>query len=372
MRETYFDNAATTVVRHEVSAAMREAQDHYGNPASYHLLGQRARHIINDVRVIIANRINAKPNEIIFGSGGTESCNQAILGYVYANSHKGNHIISTSIEHVCVLNTLAHLEDEGYKVTYLPVDELGMIRHYDLEEAISSDTALISIMAANNEIGSIMPMQEIGDIAKKYGIALHVDAVQAIGHFPIDVNLLNIAMMSFTAHKLNGPKGAGALYVKENIKLDHLFFGAGQEFGVRSGTPNVQGIVGLGKAIELIDYSRDFISLKNRLKDGISNSISNVIFNGAENGLSNILSVTFVGLDAIRLIAELNRYGIYVSRGSACASRSNDPPHVLTAIGLSPDLANATIRFSFGLFNTIDEIDYTVNTLASLVPVLRR
>lgn len=372
MKTIYIDNAATTKVRQEVLDVMAECNEHYANPSCIHAMGQKSRELIENARKQIADSINAEPDEIVFTSGGTESNNLAIQGFVSA--HRGRHIITTSIEHMSVFNPIKYLYNyEGYDVTYLPVDSEGIINLRQLEHSIRRDTMLISIMYANNETGSIQPIREIGEIAKQYNICFHTDAVQAYGHCKINVKEFNIDMMSISGHKIYAPKGVGFLYVKNDIKLNPLFFGGGHEYGLRSGTENVNSIVGLGKAAELLHEENKIKDLKTKLIEGIKSTISNVKFNGSvENGLPNIVNVSFEGTEGETLIMMLSSRGIYASNSAACLYTHLEPSHVLTAIGIPDDLAYGSVRFSLGMYNTEDEIDYILNVLPKLVEQLRK
>lgn len=372
MNEIYIDNAATTKVRQEVLDVMAECNEHYANPSCIHAMGQKSRELIENARKKVADSINAEPDEIIFTSGGTESNNLAIQGFVSA--HRGRHIITTSIEHMSVFNPVKYLYNyEGYDVTYLPVDRESIINLRQLERSIRKDTMLISIMYANNETGSIQPIREIGEIAKQYNICFHVDAVQAFGHIPINVKDINIDMLSVSGHKIYAPKGVGFLYVKNDIKLNPLFFGGRHEYGLRSGTENVNSIVGLGKAVELLHEENKIKDLKTKLIEGIKSTISNVKFNGSvENSLSNIVNVSFEEINGEELIMLLSSHGIYASNSAACLYSRSKPSYVLKAIGVPDDLVYGSVRFSLGRYNTEDEIDYILNILPELVNQLRK
>lgn len=369
--QIYADNASTTKVRQEVLDAINESYKHYGNPSSTHSMGRKARELIENARDTIANSIGSKPNEIIFTSGGTESNSLALIGYCEANRHKGRHVITSSIEHASVLEHIRYLYDMGYDVTVLPVDDEGRISLHQLQRAIRRDTVLISVMFANNEIGTIQPVKEIGEIARRYNICFHTDAVSAFGHCNIDVSELGIDMMSLSGHKVYAPKGIGILYAKNDIELSPMIRGSGQEFGLRSGMENISGIVGMGKAVELFDSSDAayLLTLKNKFMDGIKTSIPNIKFNGStENGLCNIVNVSFNGVDGEELLELLDEKGIYASSGSPYLPHHNKLSHVMTAIGVS----NIPIRFSFGRDNAEDEIGYIIDILPSLVQKLRR
>lgn len=356
---TYIDNAATTKIRPEVLNAMYESELYYGNPSSKHDLGKESKQLIESARTKIANAIGSKPCEIIFTSGATESNNTAIRGIPSS-------VVTSTIEHESVLNAV-----RGHKRNAICVDvsREGIVDIDELERALSCKPQLISIMFANNEIGTIQPIKEIGKIARKYKIYFHTDAVSAIGHCDIDVNELGIDMLSFTGHKIHGPKGAGVLYVRQGIKLSPLLYGGPQELGLRAGTENTSGIVGLGKAVELLNKSELNNKLKDKLKNDIKAKIPNVKFNGSPNGLSNILSVTFNGANAQKALTELSKHSIYASDGSA---RTTGVPHVLTAIGLSDTEALSTIRFSFGIYNTENDVEHILRILPGVIYELRK
>lgn len=369
----YADNAASTPVSQEVFKAMQESYEHYGNPSCNNAMGQKSRELIETARNQIAQHIGAQPNEIIFTSGGTESNNLAILGYVYAN--RGNHIITTDIEHMSVLNPISELYHNGYNITYLPVDNEGKINPKHLKQAIRSNTVLISIMFANNEIGTIQPIKDIGDIARLYNIPFHTDAIQAIGHLEIDVKKLGISMMSISGHKIYAPKGVGALYVKNGIRLYPIVYGSGQEYGLRSGTENVNSIVALGKAVELLNgiEPSKLCLLKNKLVNGIISNISDSQLNGSmENGLCSISNFSFYGVDGERLLNMLNEIGIYASRGSACSTSISGHSHVLRAIGVTDELSYSSVRFSLGKYNSESDVDYIISVLPELIDNLRK
>jgi len=376
--KVYADNAASTKIDDEVLSIMDEGNEHYGNPSCVHNMGKKSKELIETAREQIAKSIGAKPNEIIFTSGGTESNNLAIQGFVEANSNRGYHIITTSIEHASVLNPLKYLQYNGYEVTYLPVNNEGLIDVRQLRRAIRKNTILISIMFANNEIGTLQPIKEIGSISKQYNICFHTDAVQVFGHCKINVNELDIDMMSISGHKFYAPKGIGILYARNDLNLFPIIYGGGQEFNLRSGTENVNSIIGMGKAVELLNKTEKdnnaahLLILKNKLIDGISAKISNVKFNGSmEYSIPSIVNVSFKGVDGISLVDMLDAKGIYVSSGSACASSHLKPSHVLSAIGLNDSLAYGSLRFSFGKYNTEDDVNYILDVLPGLVEKLR-
>lgn len=375
--QVYADNASTTKPRQDVIDIMAECNSYYGNPHSIHTMGQDAKNLIEIARKQIADSIGAKPNEIIFTSSGTESDNLAIQGFAEAYNQYGNHIITTQIEHKSVLNTVKELEYRGYRITYLPVNDEGKINLNQLQRTIHRDTILISIMFANNEIGTIQPVEDIGKIARRYNIAFHTDAVQAFGHCDINVNDCNIDMMSISGHKIYAPKGVGALYVKQDIELCPIIFGGGQEYGLRNGTENVQGIVGMGKAVELLSQSERaenterVYKLKERFVREVMEKIPDIKFNGSmENGLPGIANISFIGVDGKELVMLLSEKGIYVSNGDIYSNTSK-PSHVLRAIGLSDSLAHSSLRFSFGKYNTEKNVNYILDILPELVAKLR-
>ncbi|MCR2042844.1 cysteine desulfurase NifS [Anaerosalibacter massiliensis] len=374
----YMDNSATTPVKKEVLDEMIPYFiENYGNPSSIYSLGSKSKNAVESARDKVAKVLGAKSSEIFFTGGGSESDNWAIKGIAFANKNKGNHIITTKIEHHGVLHTCEYLERKGFKVTYLDVDEYGMIDINDLKNSITDETILITIMFANNEIGTIQPIKEIGEIAKEKGIYFHTDAVQAVGHVKIDVNELNIDLLSLSAHKFYGPKGIGALYIRRGVKLDSLIEGGAQERSRRAGTENVPGIVGLGKAIELayenIDENNEkLITLRERLIKKVFDSIDYVRLNGhPTKRLPGNVSFCFKFIEGESLLLSLDMEGIAGSSGSACTSGSLDPSHVLLAIGLPHEIAHGSLRLSLGDFNTKEEIDYVVEKLTEIVQRLR-
>jgi len=340
----YFDNAATTRTDDEVLKEMLPFfSEEYGNPSSVYKLGRTAKKAVEEAREKVAKVINANPNEIYFTAGGSESDNLAIKGIAHANKNKGNHIITSKIEHHAVLETCEQLEKEGFEVTYIGVDENGIIDLDELKSAIKDTTILITIMFANNEVGTIQPIKEIGFIAKEHGITFHTDAVQAVGSLEIDVNKLNIDSLSMSGHKFYGPKGIGALYVKKGIKFDKLINGGHQERNRRAGTENVPGIVGIGKAIELayknLDRNNKKIKdLRDYYLEKVRTKIPNIRINGSlEKRLPGNMNISFMGVEGDGLLFNLDLNGICASTGSACASGSLEPSHVLTAMGLGEE-----------------------------------
>lgn len=374
----YMDNSATTQVKQEVLDEMLPYFSiNYGNPSSIYALGGKSKNAVEVAREKIAKAIGANANEIFFTAGGSESDNWALKGIAFANRKKGNHIITSKIEHHAILHTCQYLEKEGFRVTYLDVDKYGTVDLEQLKNSITDDTILISIMFANNEIGTIQPIKEIGQIAKEKGIYFHTDAVQAIGHVKIDVNDLNIDLLSMSAHKFYGPKGIGVLYIRKGVKIDPLITGGAQERNRRAGTENVPGIVGMGKAIELAydnleESNARLIKLRDRLINKILDRIDYVRLNGhPTNRLPGNVNVCFEFIEGESLLLSLDMEGIAASSGSACTSGSLEPSHVLLAIGLPHEIAHGSLRLSLGDFNTEEEIDYVVDKLVEIVSRLR-
>lgn len=374
MKIRYFDHAATTPVREEVIKEMLPYFGvEYGNASVMYSLGRNAKKAMSNARRRVAEAINCKTDEIYFTSCGSESDNLAIKGFAYANKDKGNHIITSKIEHHAVLDTCKTLERQGFKVTYLDVDEKGIVDLNQLINSISKDTILITIMFANNEIGTIQPIREIGKIAKQNNIVFHTDAVQAIGNVKIDVRDLNIDMLSLSGHKFYAPKGVGALYIKDGINFEKLQDGGEQEKNKRAGTENVAEIVGLGKAIELIysefdDYNKSLRELRDYYISEVKNNIDGIKINGdLENRLAGNANISFENVDGSELLFKLDEQGICASAGSACSTQNPMPSHVLTAIGLEQELANSTLRVSIGKDNTKEDVDYLVSALKNIV-----
>lgn len=372
------DNSATTRISSEVlDSMMPYLTTGYGNPSSIYSIGRESRKAIESAREQVAKALNCDTNEIYFTSGGSESDNWAIKGVAFANENKGKHIITTSIEHHAVLHTCKYLEKYGFEITYLPVKSNGIIDINDLKKAIRKDTILISIMYANNEIGSIQPIKEIGEIAKENNIYFHTDAVQAIGNIPINLKELNIDLLSLSAHKFHGPKGVGVLYIKKGVNISNMIHGGGQEKNMRAGTENVAGIVGLGKAIELatIDIekkSKYLITLRERLIKGIMESIPDTILNGDPiNRLPGNVNVCFKYIEGESILLMLDMKGICASSGSACTSGSLNPSHVLLAIGLPHEIAHGSLRLTLSEENTQEEIEYVLETLPPIIQNLR-
>ena len=374
----YFDHAATTAVKEEVLKEMLPYFSlEYGNPSSIYGIGRRSKKAIDEARNKVSIAINCKPREIYFTGCGSESDNIAIKGIAYANREKGNHIITTKIEHPAILNTCKSLEKDGFKITYLNVDNEGLIDLHELENAITKNTILISVMFANNEIGTIEPIREIGYIAKKYNILFHTDCIQAIGNINIDVNSMNIDLLSMSAHKFYGPKGVGALYIKSGIKCNKLQDGGHQEKDLRAGTENVPGIVGLGKAIELAnknleEYNNKLIGLRDYFISKIEKNIPYIKINGHRvKRLPGNSNISFRFIDGESLLLNLDAKGICASTGSACSTGSNNPSHVLLAIGLEEELARGSLRVTFGDENTKEDVDYLIDSLVEIVQKLR-
>ena len=374
----YFDHAATTKVD---DAVVKEMIPYFGiefgNASSLYTIGRRAKRAVEESREKIAKAINCERKEIYFTSCGSESDNLAIKGIAYANRDKGNHIITSKIEHPAVLNTCRKLEVQGFEVTYLNVDKYGLIGLEELKNNITDKTILISIMFANNEIGTIEPIEKIGKIAKEHSIYFHTDAVQAIGNVRIDVKKLNINLLSMSAHKFYGPKGMGALYVENGIEFEKLQDGGHQEKDKRAGTENTAGIVGMGKAIELVykdfdEYNKKIIDLRDYFIKEVTSKIPNTKLNGHETQrLPGNCNISFEGIEAEELLLKLDEKGICTSSGSACSSGSGNPSHVLLAIGLEKELAYGTLRVTIGKENSKEDIDYLIENLVEIVPNLR-
>lgn len=378
MKIRYFDNAATTRVKKEVIDKMFPYfVEFYGNPSSLYTLGRTAKVGIEEARKQVANLINCDKNEIYFTSGGTESDNTALKGIMYLNKNRGKHIITTKIEHHAILNTCKTLEENGFKVTYLNVDKDGIINLEEFVNSITKDTVLISVMFANNEIGSIQPIQTIGEIAKEKGIIFHTDAVQACGNVRIDVKEMNIGMLSLSGHKIGAPKGIGALYVSKNIEFKNLIDGGHQERDKRAGTENVPGMIGLGEACHIAKNNMELhINKLKELRDfyfsEVQNQIPDIKINGSmEHRLPGNSNISFKGVNGSELLMKLDEKGICASAGSACSSGSSMPSHVLTAIGLPSEYAEGTLRVTFGDKNTKEDVEYLVENLAQIVKKIR-
>lgn len=375
----YMDHAATTAVRPEVLDAMLPYfTEKYGNPSGVYTFASKNKDVINVSRDIIADSLGAKPEEIYFTGGGSESDNWALKAVAEMYSDRGRHIITTKIEHHAILHTCKYLENIGFDVTYLDVDDRGVVDVKKLESAIRPDTILISVMTANNEIGTIEPVGMIGQIAHEHGILFHTDAVQAYGQIPLDVNSMNIDMLSSSGHKLNGPKGVGFLYIRNGIKIGSFIHGGQQERGRRAGTENVPGIVGMGKAAEISVLSMDErikkeIEIRNHMIHRILTEIPYSRLNGHETDrLPNNVNISFQFVEGETVLIMLDMAGICASAGSACTSGSVDPSHVLTAIGLPKEISHGAVRLTLGYENTLDEADYVVDNLKRIVENLRK
>jgi len=375
MEVKYFDNSATTRIKEEVLTEMFPfLSREYGNPSSLYSIGRKSKRAIEEARKRVASLINCNSEEIYFTSCGSESDNTALKGIAYANQNKGKHIITSKIEHPAILHSCQNLEKKGFEVTYLDVDKDGFVNLQTLENSIRQDTILISVMFANNEIGTIEPIQEIAKIAHKNRIIFHTDAVQACGNIPIDVQKMDIDMLSLSGHKIYAPKGIGALYVKKGIEFERFMDGGHQEKNKRSGTENVAEIVALGKACQIAEknmeqYQNKLKLLRDYCLEKMKKSFSNIHINGTmEKRLPGNINISFEGQDATELLYKLDEMGICASGGSACSSGDNSPSHVLTAIGLPSELAKGAIRFTFGDFNTKDDVDYLIAAIAHLIP----
>lgn len=377
-RFVYMDHAATTYTKPEVLESMMPYfTEQFGNASSIYTFGRRSKAAIEEAREKVAKALNALPDEIYFTGGGSEADNWAIKGVALANRNKGNHIITTKIEHHAVLHACEYLEKKGFEVTYLDVDEYGMINLDELKNAITDKTILITIMFANNEIGTIQPIAEIGKIAKEKGVYFHTDAVQAVGNVEIDVKEMNIDMLSLAGHKFYGPKGVGALYIRKGVRIDNLIHGGGQERKRRAGTENLPGIVGLAKAIEIAtsnieEHNKRIMAMRDRLLKGIMEKIPYTKLNGhPEKRLPGNINVSFEFIEGESLLLLLDHYGICASTGSACSSGSLDPSHVLMAIGLPHEIAHGSLRLSLGDLNKEEDVDYVLEVLPNIVQRLR-
>jgi cysteine desulfurase len=378
MKPIYLDYAATTPVDPAVLEAMMPYfHDNFGNPSAIYAYGEIARNAVAEARAKVARLIGAKDEEIIFTSGGTEADNFALKGTAYSLQKKGNHIITSSIEHHAVFESLKFLSKNAFKITTLPVDNYGQVNPDDVKKAITDKTILISIMHANNEIGTIQPIAEIGKIAKESGVYFHTDAVQTAGHIPVNVNEMGVDMLSLSGHKLYGPKGIGVLYVRKGTKLTPFMHGGGQEKGRRSGTENVPGIVGLGKAAELagtalIEEANRITVLRDKLVTGITSKVDHIHLNGHPvNRLPNNVNISVNFVEGESMCLNLDMVGIYASTGSACSSSSLEASHVLIAIGLDYVQAHGTLRFSLGKWTTAEEIDRVLEVLPPIITKFR-
>jgi len=378
VKQIYLDCSATTPVKQEVLDTMLPYfTEVYGNASSIHRFGQEAKSVLDVSRKKIAETIGATPETFYFTGGGSEADNWALKGFMRANRKKGKHLITSKIEHHGILHTCQALEKEGFEVTYLDVDAYGLISLQALEEAIKEDTILISIMFINNEIGTMQPIKEIGELAHKHGVIFHTDAVQAYGNVKIDVNELNIDMMSVSAHKIYGPKGIGGLYIKKGIRIQNLIEGGAQERNRRAGTENIPGIVGFAKAAELADenleaHRKKLIPMRDKLAEGILKAIPYSKYNGHPTlRHPGNVNICFEFIEGEGLLLLLNAKGIAASSGSACTSGSLDPSHVLLAIGLPHEIAHGSLRLSIGDFTEPEDIDYTIESLVEVVERLR-
>ncbi|MCM1183254.1 MAG: cysteine desulfurase [Roseburia sp.] len=379
--EAYLDNSATTKTLPSVAALMTQIMcEDYGNPSSMHRKGVEGEQYVRYARETIAKCLKVQEKEIFFTSGGTESDNIALIGGAYANRRSGRHIITTAIEHPAVLQPCAFLEEQGFEVTYLPVDANGVVRLKDLERAIRRGTILVSIMHTNNEIGSLQPIEQAGELIKRMNpsILFHVDAVQGFGKFRIYPKRMKIDLLSVSAHKIHGPKGVGFLYVNESAKVRPILFGGGQQKGMRPGTENVPGIAGMAKAVEELqtdfdDKNNYLYDIKERFIQGVSR-IEGIRINGltGRDSAPHVVSVSVQGVRSEVLLHALEDKGIYVSAGSACSSNKPMPSATLKAIGVERQYLDSTIRFSFSVFTTVEEIDYTVQSMVEIIPMLRR
>lgn len=381
MMEAYLDNSATTCAFARVcDIMMKTMSQDYGNPSSLHTKGFHAEHYVNEAREAIARSLRVSDREIIFTSGGTESNNMALIGCAMANKRSGNHLITTVFEHASVGNTMRFLEEQGFRVTYLPVDHEGTVSLQALEEAICPETILVSIMHVNNEIGAVQPIEEIARIIhrKKQDVLFHVDAIQSYGKYVIRPKRQGIDLLSVSGHKIHGPKGTGFLYVRDKVKIKPLIYGGEQQHGMRSGTENVPGIAGLGEAVKEIYKDHDerirrMYALKRLFVEQLE-GLEGIVINGQplDQGAPHIVSVSFRGVRSEVLLHALEEKGVYVSAGSACSSNHPAVSGTLRSIGVEKDLLDSTLRFSFGVFTTEDEICYAADTVKTLVPMLRR
>ncbi|AKA70014.1 cysteine desulfurase NifS [Clostridium scatologenes] len=374
-KSVYMDYSATTYTKPEVLKEMLPYfTEYFGNPSSLYSMSDAPRKAIDKARERVAKALNASKDEIFFTAGGSEGDNWILKGIAFANKNKGNHIITTKIEHHAILHTGKFLEKSGFDVTYLPVDEYGLIRIEDLKKAITDKTILVSVMFANNEVGSIQPIEEIGKICKEHNIYFHTDAVQAVGHVKIDVQAMNITALSLAGHKFYGPKGEGALYLRKGTKIENLIHGGAQERGKRATTENVPGIVGLGKAIEIAveelePEAKRLTKLRDKLLNGLIEKVPYVKVNGpiGEKRMPGNVNISFIGIEGETLLLDLNDAGIFASTGSACASGSLDPSHVLLALGLKHEVAHGSLRLSLGAGTTEEQVDYALEVIPKIV-----
>jgi cysteine desulfurase len=377
-RRIYLDHNATTPVHPEVFEAMLPYyKDKFGNASSIHSFGREAKVALEESREKVAKFINTSPQEIYFTSGGTESDNLAIKGTAFANRKKGKHIITSKIEHHAVLESCKFLEKEGFEITYLPVDKYGFVDPDDLKKALRKDTILVSIMHVNNEVGTIQPLEELCKITKEKGAYFHTDAVQSVGKMPVDVQKLDVDMLSMSGHKIYGPKGVGAIYIKKGTRMTSWSHGGSHERSRRAGTENVPGIVGLAKTVEIArrdmeQQSQQMKNLTEAFYQKVTHAIPDVILNGhLEKRIPNTLNLSFKAVEGESIILSLDLKGVAVASGSACTSGTLEPSHVLSAMGISPEIAQGAIRFSFGRENTMEDVEYIVGILPEIVSRLR-
>uniref|UniRef100_UPI004057973D cysteine desulfurase family protein n=1 Tax=Acetatifactor sp. TaxID=1872090 RepID=UPI004057973D len=384
--EVYLDNSATTRVFPEVAELMTKIMcEDYGNPSSMHMKGVQAEQYVRGAKEKLARILKVNERELLFTSGGTESDNLALIGCAFANSRRGRHLITTQVEHPAILQTMHYLENQGFRVTYLPVGKDGLVRPMDLQRAMMQDTILVSIMHTNNEIGAVQPIAEIGAMIKRINpnTLFHVDAVQGFGKAKIYPKKMNIDLMSVSSHKIHGPKGVGLLYINDRVKMQPLIYGGGQQQGMRSGTENVPGVAGMAKAAEMLyeKYDEDtekLYQLKRHFIEGVR-KMDNIVINGLKEGdlfgessAPHIVSVSFLGVRSEVLLHALEEKGIYVSAGSACSSHKPQPSATLRAVGADKMMLESTVRFSFSVFTTMEEIDYTLQALYDKIPMLRK
>ncbi len=378
MRRVYLDNNATTALTPEVlEAILPYYRENFGNSSSIHWFGRECRKAVEDARDNVAALIGADPSEIVFTGGGSEADNMAIKGVAYQQMGKGRHIITTRIEHHAVLDTCKFLGKNGFEITYLPVDQYGLVDPQSLRDSIRDDTILVTIMHSNNEMGTLQPMEELASIAREKGIIFHTDAVQSMGKVDTDVNKLGVDLLTFSAHKLHGPKGVGGLYIRKKTKLTPLIHGGHQENGRRAGTENVAGIVGMGKAFELaavdMEAKNDYIrGIRDNLEDAVVDTIPEVQVNGhPEKRLPNTTNISFKFVEGESLLINLDLRGVAISTGSACTSGSLEPSHVLQAMGIPHEVIHGSLRFSFSSMNTKEDVEYTMEVLPGIVEKVR-
>lgn len=376
--EIYFDNSATTAPYEEVCQTVADTmRRYYGNPSSLHRLGKAAEDLMTDCRSRVARSIAATAEEIIFTSGGTESDNAAIIGYCMANKRRGNKIITTKIEHPAVMEAFKHLEQAGFEVVYLDVDENGAVSLEHLSRELDENTLLVSVMHVNNETGTIQPVEEIAAMVHSVGAVFHVDAVQSYGKLKIDVKKLGTDLLTISAHKAHGPKGIGALYIKKGVRILPIIHGGGQEKGLRSSTENLPAIAGFAEAADIMTENFDnnvaaMTAVKSHLAERLNNSIENIVINTPENSVCSVLNISFLGVRSEVLLHVLEDKGIYVSSGSACSSHKKGRSHVLTAMGKRDNVIDSSLRFSFCGCNTVEEADAAIAILTEQIPILRR